>query len=70
MKSLSDFIAEVEANVPDPDVYVVYFNDGTMYNYFESEDEAEKTKDSLNKECPANKCEIKKEKKSNFETLN
>lgn len=70
MKSLSEFIAEAATNVSDEDVYVVYFDDGTMYNYYMTEEEANKTKDSLDKECPANKCKVKKEKKSNFETLN
>lgn len=69
MKSLSEFIAEAEAGISDDDVYVVYFSDNTMENFYYDEAEAKKIADKLNKECPANKCTIKKEKKSNFETL-
>lgn len=63
MKTFSEFILEAE----DKDIYVVYFEDGTMYNFYYDESEANKVKDDLNKETPTNKCEVKKEKKSKVE---
>ena len=63
MKDLKDFVLEVE----DKDVFVVYFEDGTMYNFFYDESEANKVKDDLNKETSTNKCEVKKEKQSKIQ---
>ena len=37
MKSLQEFITEAESS---EDVYVVYMGDGTMENFYYSEDEA------------------------------
>ena len=65
MKTLKEFILEEQSL--DDDVYTVYFNDGTMYNFFESEDEANKIKEKLNAECEDNKCTVKKEKKSSIQ---
>ena len=73
MKTLNEFIheaqevKEVKETKEQDNVYVVYFNDGTMDNYFESKDDAEARKEELNKEMPDNKCEVKEEPRSNFE---
>lgn len=63
MKSLKQFITETEGE----DIYVVYFDDNTMYNYYPTEEEANKVKDELNKETKVNKCQVKKEKRSSVE---
>lgn len=64
MKSLQEFILEAES---DSDVYVVYFGDKTMKNFYYTEDEAQKEVDSLNKEVPDNKAYFKKEPRKNIE---
>lgn len=64
MKSLQEFILETES---DSDVYVVYFGDKTMQNFYYTEDEAQKEVDSLNKEVPDNKAFWKKEPRKNIE---
>ena len=64
MKDLKEFILEAESS---DDVYVVYFGDGTMQNFYYSEDEAQKEVDSLNKEVPDNKATYKKEPRKNIE---
>jgi hypothetical protein len=64
MKSLQEFITEAESS---DDVYVVYFGDGTMQNFYYNEDEAQKEVDSLNKEVADNKAYFKKEKKTKIE---
>lgn len=64
MKDLKDFINEAQSS---DDVYVVYFEDKTMYNFYYTEDEAQKETDSLNKEMPSNKAFYKKEPRTNIE---
>ena len=64
MKSIISYIKESEEK---NNVFVVYFNDGTMYNYYTNKEEANKVKDQLNQEMPDNKCTIKEEPLSNFE---
>ena len=63
MKSLRQFVMEVEAE----HVYVVYFEDGTMENFYYDEKDAKEAADRLNKEMPSNKCTVKKEPKSKIE---
>ena len=62
MKSLQEFVLEAES-----DVYVVYFGDGTMQNFYYTEDEAQKEVDSLNEEVADNKAYFKKEPRKNIE---
>jgi hypothetical protein len=64
MKDLKEFILEAESS---DDVYVVYFGDGTMQNFYYTEDEAQAEVDSLNKEVPDNKATYKKEPRKNIE---
>lgn len=64
MKDLKDFINEAQSS---NDVYVVYFEDGTMYNFYYDEAEANKEVDALNKEVPSNKAFYKKEPRTNVE---
>ena len=64
MKSLQEFITEAESS---DDVFVVYFGDGTMQNFYYTEDDAQKEVDSLNKETPSNKATYKKEPRKNIE---
>ena len=47
MKSLQEFITEAESS---EDVYVVYMGDGTMENFYYSEDEAKAKVDELNRQ--------------------
>ena len=65
MKSLQEFITEAE-NKSD-DVFVVYFGDGTMENFYYEQKEAEMKVEELNKENPDAKASFKKEAKSNIE---
>ena len=60
MKSLQEFITEAESS---EDVYVVYMGDGTMENFYYSEDEAKSAVDSLNKEVASNNAFYKKRTK-------
>jgi hypothetical protein len=64
MKSLQEFITEAESS---NDVFVVYFGDGTMQNFYYTEDEAKAEVESLNKEVPDNKATYKKEPRKNIE---
>ena len=64
MKSLEEFVLEKEN---EDSVFVVYMGDGTMTNYFNSEDEAKVEVEKLNKESKDNKATYKKEPKSNIE---
>lgn len=64
MKSLQEFILEKEN---EDQVFVVYMGDGTMTNYFDSEDDAKTEVEKLNKESEDNKATYKKEPKSNIE---
>lgn len=50
----------------EQNVYVVYLDDGTMYNYYYDKDDADKVKEKLDKESPINKPKIKQEPISNF----
>ena len=70
MKSLQEFITESEQITEaesSNDVYVVYFGDGTMQNFYYTEDEAKAEVESLNKEVPDNKATYKKEPRKNIE---
>lgn len=64
MKDLKNFIMEAESS---NDVYVVYFGDGTMQNFYYTEDDAKQEVESLNKEVPDNKAYFKKEPRKNIE---
>lgn len=64
MKSLEEFVLEKEN---ENQVFVVYMGDGTMTNYFDSEDDAKAEVEKLNKESEDNKATYKKEPKSNIE---
>ena len=64
MKDLKEFIMEAESS---NDVFVVYFGDGTMQNFYYTEDEAKAEVESLNKEVPSNKATYKKEPRKNIE---
>ena len=64
MKSLQEFITEAESS---NDVYVVYFGDGIMQNFYYTEDDAKQEVESLNKEVPDNKAYFKKEPRKNIE---
>ena len=75
MKHLKDYMIEagLEKNMnnhidenSENQVYVVYFGDGTMYNYYIEEKEANEQRDALNKEVPDNKAIVKKEPMSNI----
>lgn len=75
MKHLKDYVIESEEKdvqttiveeSSDDQVFVVYFGDGTMYNYYTDIKEAEAQRDALNKEVPDNKAEVKKEPMSNI----
>ena len=50
----------------DEYVYVVYFEDGTMYNLFYNEKDADDAIEKLKSESPANKPTKKKEQVSNY----
>lgn len=63
MKKLSEFIKESNEDV----VYVIYLEDGTMYNYYNDKNEAQKEADSLNAESKCNKAKVKEESRKNFE---
>lgn len=64
MKNLSNLdINEAETR----NVYVVYFKDGTMYNYFNTKEEAQEQADELNSESEINGAEVKQEPITNFE---
>lgn len=64
MKDLKEFIMEADSS---NDVFVVYFGDGTMQNFYYTEDEAKAEVESLNKEVPDNKATYKKEPRKNIE---
>ena len=64
MKDLKEFVMETESS---DDVFVVYFGDGTMQNFYYTEDEAKAEVESLNKEVPDNKATYKKEPRKNIE---
>ena len=64
MKTLEEFILEKESK---EQVYVVYYENGEMENYYTDEEEAKSKVEELNKECEDNKASYKKEPKSNFE---
>ncbi len=62
MKSLQEFITEAES-----DVYVVYFGDKTMQNFYYNEDDAKAEVEKLNKEVESNNAFYKKEPRKNIE---
>ena len=64
MRSITEYIKE--NNNENNNVFVVYFHDGTMYNYYTDSDEANKVKDQLNQEASDNKCVVKEEPLYNF----
>ena len=63
MKNLSEMVYEAS----EDQVYAIYLEDGTLYNYYEDEDAAKKEADDLNKESKCNGAQIKKEPRKNFE---
>lgn len=63
MKNLSEMIYEAS----EDQVYAIYLEDGTLYNYYEDEAAAKKEADELNKESKCNGAQIKKEPRKNFE---
>jgi len=63
MKNLSEMVYEAS----EDQVYAIYLEDGTLYNYYEDEAAAKKEADDLNKESKCNGAQIKKEPRKNFE---
>ena len=63
MKNLSEMVYEAS----EDQVYAIYLEDGTLYNYYEDEAAAKKEADELNKEAKCNGAQIKKEPRKNFE---
>ena len=63
MKNLSEMLYEAS----EDQVYAIYLEDGTLYNYYEDEAAAKKEADELNKESKCNGAQIKKEPRKNFE---
>jgi hypothetical protein len=64
MKDLKEFILEAESS---DDVYVVYFGDGIMQNFYYTEEDAKAEVNSLNKEASSNKAYFKREPRKNIE---
>ena len=65
MKTLNEYNTLLEAqDKNDNDVYVVYFNDGTMFNFFYEPEQADIMVKKLNEEVPSNKAYTKREKLS------
>lgn len=65
MKTLNEYNTLLEAqDNNDNDVYVVYFNDGTMFNFFYEPEQADIMVKKLNEEVPSNKAYTKQEKLS------
>lgn len=60
-------LKEYLLNESENEVYVIYLKDGTMYNFYTNEDEANKIKDSLNNDSKINGAIIKKEPRKNIE---
>jgi len=56
MKNLKNFINE--AVISDDKVYGVFFDDGTMYNFYYTPDDANYMVDKLNKEDINNNCKV------------
>ena len=67
MKTLSTYINENKVE-SDDNVYVVYYDDGTMYDYYMNNEEANKVASDLTKENPDFPASVKKEPKTNFES--
>jgi len=69
MKSLQEFITESEKITENEseDVFVVYFGDGTMENFYYTEEEAKSKVEELNKENSDAQASFKKEAKSKIE---
>jgi hypothetical protein len=74
-ENINDELIDIELSKPDYDVvieaeedevYVLYFDDGTMFNFYPDKGEAEKEKERLEKESKDNKLTIKTEPLSNF----
>ena len=63
MKNLSEMVYEAS----EDQVYAIYLEDGTLYNYYEDEAAAKKEAEELNKESKCNGAQIKKEPRKNFE---
>ena len=61
MKDLKQFIME-----NSQDIYVLYYDDDTMYKFYYDEDEAKKEKEEQESQFPAFKLHIKKEPISNI----
>ena len=64
MKSLGNYIVERGAAPKVDLVYVIQFEDGTIYNYTDAKDEAQSIVDMLNDEAESNKATIKIMKRS------
>lgn len=66
MKTLNEYntLLEAQDKKDDNDVYVVYFNDGTMFNFFYEPEQADIMVKKLNEEVPSNKAYAKQEKLS------
>jgi len=61
MKNIKNFILE-----NSQDIYVLYYDDNTMYNYYNTEEEAKREKDEQESKFPAFRLHIKKEPISNI----
>jgi hypothetical protein len=63
MKKLEEFVNEEKSSEY---VYVLYYDDNTMYNYYLSEEDANKVKSEQEEKFPAFKLTVKKEPISNI----
>lgn len=77
-ENICDELLDIELSKPNYDivneaeatkVFVLYFDDGTMYNFYPVKDEANTEKKKLEKECKDNKLTIKTEPLTNFVKL-
>jgi len=74
-ENICDELLDIELSQPNYDivieeeedkVFVLYFDDGTMYNFYPTEPEAKAEKEKLEKESKDNKLTIKTEPLTNF----
>ena len=74
-ENICDELLDIELSKPNYDivieaeeekVFVLYFDDGTMYNFYPTEDEAKAEKEKLEKESKNKKLKIKTEPLTNF----
>ena len=66
MKSLVEFIQESQDNPQSEFIYVVYDDDGTIINVFDTEIEAKDASEEHNKAIEGNKSVVKKETRSSI----